>query len=261
MRRMDSKTVVVTGASSGIGRAAARLLAHEGARVALMALPGDDLESALQACRSDGADATAFPLDVGDSTAVDDAFKRAERFGPIEGVFNNAGISIVAPMLATADDDLHQLVRTNLCGSFFVARAAAAVMVPRQRGVIVNTASELAMLGVPGHVAYTATKGGVLAMTRALAAELAPAGIRVNAVCPGAVDTPLLAYEFNVSADARAARRETEVATAMGRIGKVEEVAAAVLFLLSEDSSFMTGASLVVDGGRTACDAGEGHSA
>lgn len=256
LKRMDSKTVVVTGASSGIGRATAELLAREGARVALMALPGDDLESALQACRATGADAAALPLDVGDSHAVGEAFEQAERLGPIEGVFNNAGISLVAPILDTTDDDLGQLVRTNLCGAFFVARAAAAVMVPRQRGVIVNTASELAMLGAPGHVAYTATKGGILAMTRALAAELAPVGIRVNSVCPGAVDTPLLAYEFSVADDARFARREAESAVAIGRIAKAEEIAAAVLFMLSEDSSYMTGASLVVDGGRTTCDAG-----
>jgi NAD(P)-dependent dehydrogenase (short-subunit alcohol dehydrogenase family) len=126
-------------------------------------------------------------------------------------------------------------------------------MAPRGRGAIVTTASELALTGQAGYVAYSATKGGVLAMTRALAAELAPSGVRVNAVCPGTVDTPLLQAEFDIADDPGAERVATEASIALGRIGRPEEIAAVVLFLLSDESSYVTGSHFVVDGGRTGC--------
>ena len=159
----------------------------------------------------------------------------------------------MATAAETTDEQwLHQL-QVNLTGTFHVVRAAVRVMAPRGRGAIVTTASELAVMGQPGYVAYSATKGGVLAMTRALAAEMAGRGIRVNAVCPGTVDTPLLAAEFALSDDPEAERRATEHSIALGRIAHPGEVARAVLFLLSDASSYVTGAQLVVDGGRTAC--------
>ena len=247
------RTALVTGASSGIGRATALRLAEAGARIALVALPGPAVEEAAAECRARGGDAVAIEADVGDPAAVADAFARAEQLGPVEAVFNSAGVSVVAAAAETTDEQWARQLRTNLTGTFLVTREAARLMAPRGRGAIVTTASELALTGQAGYVAYSATKGGVLAMTRALAAELAPSGVRVNAVCPGTVDTPLLQAEFDLADDPGAERVATEASIALGRIGRPEEIAAVVLFLLSDDSSYVTGSHFVVDGGRTGC--------
>jgi NAD(P)-dependent dehydrogenase (short-subunit alcohol dehydrogenase family) len=244
---------VVTGASSGIGRATALKLAESGADVALVALPDPELGTAAAECAELGVAALAIEADVGDAQAVDDAFTRSEELGAVDAVFSCAGTSVVVPVADTTDETWAAQVRTNLPGSFHVVRAAARLMMPRGRGTIVTVASELALTGQAGYVAYTATKGGILSMTRALAAELAPHGIRVNALCPGTVDTPLLAAEFEGASDPAAEREQTERSVAAGRIAAAEEVAAVAVFLLSEESSYVTGAQFVVDGGRTAC--------
>lgn len=253
MGRMQGRVAVVTGASSGIGRATAIALADEGAAVALVALAGDDLEEAARDCRERGAKSLALAADVGSPSEVESAFARAEELGAVDAVFNNAGISMVVAITETTDEVWARLVRTNLTGSFYVARAAARAMVPRRRGAIVNTASELALIGEAGYAAYSATKGGILSMTRALAAELAPHGVRVNAVCPGATDTPLLRAEYQTAPDPAIAQREGEQSIALGRLGGPAEIANVVVFLLSDDAAYVTGSHYVVDGGRTTC--------
>jgi NAD(P)-dependent dehydrogenase (short-subunit alcohol dehydrogenase family) len=253
MTSMSGRVALVTGASSGIGRATAELLAERGAAVALVALPGDELEQAAERCRGHGVSAIAIAADVTDSAAVDAAFARAGELGPLDAVFNNAGMSFVAPIVETTDEMWERQLRVNLTGSFHVARAAARAMQPLGRGAIVNTASELALGGQAGYVAYTATKGGVLAMTRALAAELAPYGVRVNAVCPGAVDTPLLHAEFAMTEDPERELADTERSISLGRLAQPREIAAVVAFLLSDEASYVTGAHYTVDAGRTAC--------
>jgi NAD(P)-dependent dehydrogenase (short-subunit alcohol dehydrogenase family) len=253
MTRMRGRVALVTGASSGIGRATALHLAREQAAVALVALPGDELDQAAAGCREAGTEALTIAADVGSAEEVAKAFARAADLGTVDAVFNNAGISIVAAITETTDEQWERQLRTNLTGSFNVAREAARAMIPRRRGAIVNTASELALMGESGYAAYTATKGGILAMTRALAAELAPHGVRVNAICPGPIDTPLLRAEYETADDPAQAQREGEHSIALGRLGRPEEIARAVVFLLSDDAAFVTGSHYVVDGGRTSC--------
>jgi NAD(P)-dependent dehydrogenase (short-subunit alcohol dehydrogenase family) len=253
MPRFADRVALVTGASSGIGRATAMRLAEQGAAVALVALPGDDLESAAAECRSTGTAAVAVPADVADSREVTAAFDHAETLGPVSAVFSNAGISIVGPAVSLTDDDWSRQLHVNLSGSFYVVREAARRMIPRRSGAIVVTGSELGLLGQPGYVGYTATKGGVLAMTRAFAAELAVHGIRVNSVSPGTTETPMLMAEFAAAPDPARERAENESTIPMGRFGQPGDIAAAVAFLLSDEAAYITGANLVVDGGRTSC--------
>lgn len=254
MDQMKGRVSVVTGGSSGIGCATALELAKQGSAVGIIALPGPELADVTAACRAEGARAASHVADVSSPEAIVEAFDHIEQeLGPVDAVYNNAGISIIAPITATTDEQWRRLVDTNLNGGFYIAREAARRMVPRRRGAIVSTASELSLMGEAGYVAYTATKGAILAMTRALAAELAPFGIRVNAVCPGATDTPMLRAEYATSPDPSSAKAEGEASIALGRLGRAGDIANVVVFLLSDMAAYVTGAHYVVDGGRTSC--------
>jgi NAD(P)-dependent dehydrogenase (short-subunit alcohol dehydrogenase family) len=185
---------------------------------------------------------------------VREAFDRIHsELGALDAVHNNAGISIVSPLVDTTDDMFRRLVDVNLAGMFYVLREAARVMQTRRRGAIVNTASELAIIGQAGYVAYTATKGAILAMTRSAAAELASWGIRVNAVCPGTTRTPMFLAEFDGAADPETELADNAASVAMQRIAEPSEIAEAVLFLLSDRAGYITGTHLIADGGRTSC--------
>jgi NAD(P)-dependent dehydrogenase (short-subunit alcohol dehydrogenase family) len=254
MGEMSGRIALVTGAASGIGLASAEALARHGADVALLSRPDDDLESAAQRVRAHGGRVMTIGADVSDSAAVRDAFGRVESaLGPIDAVHNNAGISIVSPLADTTDEIFRRLVDVNLAGSFFVLREAARVMQTRRAGAVVNTGSELAIIGQAGYVAYTATKGAIVAMTRSAAAELASWGIRVNAVCPGTTKTPMFLAEFDGAADPVAELADNAASVAMQRIAEPSEIAEAVVFLLSDRAGYITGTHLIADGGRTSC--------
>ncbi len=250
MNRLTGKVVLITGAASGLGRTAAELFASEGARVVIADLvDGDDVISSIDDA---GGEATYVRCDVTDADSVAAAVEHArQEFGALHVLYNNAGVML-------SDDDgpentpLSTYERTmdiNVKGVLLGCRHAIPLMLESGGGSIVNVASFVAHMGAATpQVAYTASKGAVLAMTREIAVIYARRGIRANALCPGPIMTPLLA-KF-LSDDAKRQRRLVHIP--MGRFGEPHEIAQGALFLASDESSWMTGQSLVIDGGITA---------
>jgi NAD(P)-dependent dehydrogenase (short-subunit alcohol dehydrogenase family) len=238
MSRLEGKVAVITGAASGIGRASAELFAREGATVV-----GIDL-------RDDSPGALALAVDVTDEEAVRDLYAQVrERFGRIDVLFNNAGISPDddGSVLETSFEAWQRVQDVNLKSVFLCCKHGIPHLLDGGGGSVINTASFVAVMGAAtSQISYTASKGGVLALSRELGVQLARQGVRVNALCPGPVDTPLL-QELFAKDPARAARRLVHIP--MGRFGKPEELAAGALFLASDESSFVTATTFLVDGG------------
>ncbi len=250
MSEFTDRHVLVTGASSGIGLATARMLARQGARVYLIARSEAKLAEAADAIARDGGTAAFGVADVADRSALMAAIEKAERaFGPVAGLFANAGSGGRFAPLCEYDDELFEAVlRTNLTSVYWAIKRVLPAMRERRSGSIVVTGSLASERGMPHNVAYVASKHAVLGLARAAAVEAAPHKVRVNCVLPGLIETPML-MQLDQTSSAQAIRDRLGAAVPMGRIGTAEELAELVCFLLSDRASHITAQTIAVDGG------------
>jgi NAD(P)-dependent dehydrogenase (short-subunit alcohol dehydrogenase family) len=251
MAYLDDKVVLVTGAASGIGQATVWRLMNEGAAVVALDRNRDGLERTRAEVTNDDRLMT-LAVDLRDESGVINAIGQAAKWkGRMDGAVNVAGISPAEELLDSTREDWDELLDINLRGSFLVAREAARVMADGGGGAIVNVSSVLALVGDPTLVSYSATKGGISAMTRAMAVRLGPQRIRVNAVCPGDVATPLLNNWIEQQPDPVATRAKIASSYPLGYYCEPADIAGVILFLLGPDARCITGANLVVDCGLT----------
>ena len=246
---LENKVAVVTGSAQGMGKAIAKLLAGRGAKVALLDVLGDEIKAVVDEITGDGGRASSWEIDVSDRASVDRVFGEvSEKFGRIDILINNAGVFDPKPIWELEEDEWDKTININLKGQFLCAKRAALEMKKNNWGRIVNIASVASGqlgIGISGGSHYTSSKGGVLGLTETLAIELAPEGINVNAVSPGVIDTKMV-DEAGFTDEAMA---ELLNGVPLKRKGTPEDIAYPVLFLASEESAYITGANLVVDGG------------
>lgn len=252
-KRFAGKVAVVTGGASGIGRATAERFMEEGAKVAIIDVSQRLGEEALSEMRRRGFDPLLL---VGDVTASPDVRKMVDeildRFGRIDVLFNNAGILVEGTVEEVTEEDWDRIMAVNVKGVFLMAKEIAPLMAKQGGGVIVNTASCSGLVGDRGAIAYNTSKGAVVLMTKCLALDYALKNVRVNCVCPGEIETPMFLQEVaRRGVPVEEYRAEVCEYHPIGRLGKPHEVANTVLFLASDDASFITGAAVSVDGGYT----------
>ena len=251
--RLENKVALITGGTSGIGEATAILFAKEGARVAITGRSEQRGRDIADKIIRDGGQAIFIRTDVRSAEQCVKAVNETlGAYGSLDILFNNAGVFFPHTTVECTEEEWDLQMDVNLKGTFLMSKAALPSMIERRRGVIVNNSSGWGIAGGDSAVAYCASKGGVVLLTKAMAIDHGPQGIRVNCVCPGDVDTPMLPEDARM----RGLKWETYLAGCanrpLGRIGTTDEIAKAALFLASDDSSFMTGAALVVDGGGIA---------
>lgn len=250
MGRLEGKVTIVTGAAGGVGRAAVERFSAEGAHVVACDVVEDARDLAASTERSGGfyrrAD-VARESEVGALVA-----ETCERFGRIDVLYNNHGIMVGKPFLETTMQEFDRVIEVNLRSVFLLSLYVAREMASARRGSIVNVASVGGIVGFPGMAAYGAAKGGVVQLTRSMATDLAPFGVRVNVICPGVIDTPMPRKYLENVEDKATAWKAMENMHLMKRLATPDEIVAAALFLASDEASFFTGAVVPVDGGLTA---------
>lgn len=249
MFELKNKIALVTGARRGMGRTHALALAKQGAKVIITDIDINECQLVADEINGNSGEATCFKMDVADKKEVDAVFDEIiKKFGRLDILVNNAGIYVPKPALEITEEDWEQMIHINLKGQFLCAQRAAKEMAKNKWGRIINIASVASGqvgVGIAGGAHYTASKGGILGMTETLAIEWAPLGINVNAIGPGAIDTPMV----SAAQIPKAALDAMFAGIPLKRMGRPEEVSAAVVFLASEEASYVTGATLFVDGG------------
>ena len=250
--RLSGKTAIITGAASGIGRAAAVLFAREGACVVIVDINGAGAAETLRLTQERGAEAVSVTADLSRERDAAHVIEQAiNKFGRIDILFNNAGVNSYTSTLETDETELDRVFGVNVKSIFFLARACIPHMTRAGAGSIINTSSITGIVGAPGMAAYSASKGAIITLTRTLALELAEAGIRVNCICPASIDTPMLSESFERTSDAAHARAQNIKRHPLGRLGTPEDVAYFALFLASDESAWVTGGTHVIDGGAS----------
>jgi meso-butanediol dehydrogenase / (S,S)-butanediol dehydrogenase / diacetyl reductase len=252
MKRFQDKVVLITGAGVGIGRVAAVRFAREGAKVAVNSLTPANGQETLRLVEEAGGKGIYVQGDVSEETdARRIVAETVLAFGRLDVLVNNAGIVMPGRVDNTTVEDWDRSMAVNLKGTFLVSKHAIPVMRKVGAGVIVNIASAVATRGVRDRAAYTASKGGVWALTKAMAADYLPDKIRVNSVCPGSTMTPSMERRIQAFADPEKARADFAARQPMGRLGTEDEIAAAILFAASDEAAFMNGANVAIDGGMS----------
>ena len=252
--RVQGKVALITGGASGLGAESARRLAREGATIVLTDTAADLGQAVADEITAEGHTAIFMVQDVTDEGRWDEIVRSSlARFSRLDILVNSAGIaSGGGPLLQVTFEAWKTMISVNLDGTFLGMKAVAPTMVDAGRGSIINLSSILGKVGLAGAPAYCASKGGVLMLTKATALELAPLGVRVNSVHPGFIETPMVVNAFRESENSNEVRDGVISRHAMGRLGLAREIADGIVFLASDESSFMTGAELVIDGGYTA---------
>jgi len=253
VRRFEGMIGLVTGGAGGIGRAICLLLAREGAAVAVADIADDGGLGTLALIEGSGGAAMGLRVDVSREAEVVDGVSRiVERFGRIDCLFNNAGVELSRTLHETSEEEWDKVLDVNLKAMYLVCRHVLPVMMRQERGAVVNTSSISGLLGWPASAAYCASKAGVIGLTRQMAVDYAPYGIRANCICPGTTLTPMIERLFLQDKDPVGFRKTIEAMHPLGRLARPEEIAEAALFLASDEASFITGVALPVDGGYTA---------
>jgi len=248
--KLKGKVAAITGAGSGIGESIARLFAKEGALVGVIDYVRKAGEAVVSKIRNESGEAIFIEADVSKVSDTERMIKTIiDNFGSLHILVNNAGVELVKHTLETTEDEWEKVIGVNLKGTFFSSKAAIPEIERSGGGSIINISSVNALNGLPDLVAYSASKGGVLSMTIAMAKDLAPKNIRVNAILPGAIDTPMLRVYLDAQPDPEKALLEMTDRHLLKRIGRPEDVAKAALYLASDDANWVTGIALIIDGG------------
>lgn len=251
--RIKDRAAVITGAGSGIGQAMALRFAAEGARVLAADVNGEAAEATAALVRAAGGTCESLAVDVVVPEQVRGMVARAvQQLGRIDILCNNAGIGSTTDVVACEPDEWDRVMTVNVKSVYLGCKYAIPPMIAQGGGVIINTASVAGMVGIVKRASYSASKGAVIALTRQVAIAYVGQGIRVNCLCPGTVDSPWVGRLLGQSDDPAGMRRALEARQPMGRLGTPAEVAAAALYLASDDAAFITGTALVIDGGWTA---------